>query len=95
MEKGRLRTPGLLAWASGRAAEDDFDVAAPRQVWQTTQKTALRHSAACHRQFFPVFHPCENWGLPFIFWEAIPVLSELWVPIFQEPLLGAKALTSG
>lgn len=36
-----------------------------------------------------------NRGPPFVFWEAIPVSSALWGPMFPEPLLGPKAPARG
>lgn len=89
MQKGRLRMPGPLAWASGRVAEGS-------QPCCCLQAGLGDHPEAC-----PKAHSCGsiianniscktqaklsvlglNWGLPFIFWE---VSSELWVSMFPE-----------
>lgn len=101
MEKGRLRTPGLLAWASGRAAEGllwcccvqarlaDHPETCAKGTMQTRQRPAKPHLGDTGDRLGPQSVAATG-GLPFIFWEVIPISLQLPVPVLPEPLLRAE-----
>lgn len=99
MGKGRLRAPGLLTWASGRATKgllgchclwarlaDHLEPGAKAKR-SSSSGVPLNPRWRTQANCLDLWSVAGTGGLPVIFWEVVPISLELSVP---EPLLRAE-----